>query len=347
MSSIMLDSGAYSAYTKGKIIDIDQYVLFLLQHQNLFDYCINLDVIMNAKASYTNWQYLRSFGLNVLPVYHIGTDEIWLKKYLKQTDYIALGAVANLSSTQRMQSLTRIWNSYLTNSEGFPIVNVHGLGVTAVSLMLRYPWFSVDSITPIIAAAYGRIFLPRYTRKNNQDTFSYFNGFFCSVSDQSKQKVGTMTSFLGLPKLIQEKYMDYIEKKGYVLGNLYHQKKRATKQDKRENRKEHASLFSLDQSVKTDAPDTLANSWNQRLLFNVYVWNQLILRMPEYPRKHDSIIPAEIPNHDNKIHIYYGVSTNTHIESIKWVIPQPDILISYAYMTDKLLNTIESYKKIK
>ena len=78
---MMLDSGAYSAFTRGKEIDIDQYADYCKTNGHMFECCVTLDVIGDGKRSYENWLYLRKKGLPVLPVYHIGTDEKWLVKY--------------------------------------------------------------------------------------------------------------------------------------------------------------------------------------------------------------------------------------------------------------------------
>lgn len=345
-SKIMLDSGAYSAWTKGRKINIDEYAQFIKDNENTFDFCINLDVIGEAKGSYENWKYLRSLGVNVLPVYHIGTDEMWLKKYLKQTDYVCLGAIASLSSAQRMQSLTRIWQNYLTDPVSqLPIVKVHGLGVTAISIMLRYPWYSVDSITPVIGAAYGRIFLPRYKQIDGVDSWSYFDGFFCAISNQAKHNVGTTTSFPGLPVFVQEKYMKFIEAHGFNFGNLYYQKRKQTRRDKREGKEDQPGMFSVHQQESTEEPQSLANSWNERLQFNTFTWNQLIDRIPAYPRKHQpDVLPIEESHGMSGTTVYYGISTNSHINMMKEVKPQPDILVSYAYMTEKLCETVKQYK---
>jgi len=71
--STMLDSGAFSAWQSGKTIDIDA----LIETANLggWDECVALDVIGDSAGSVRNSLYMKSKGVNVIPVFHYG--EAW------------------------------------------------------------------------------------------------------------------------------------------------------------------------------------------------------------------------------------------------------------------------------
>ncbi len=162
----MVDSGAYSAFRKGLEIDIDEYIKFLkekiVMHTEVV--YINLDVIGDGEASYKNWIYMRKKGLNPIPVFHVGSDDSLLQKYLEKTDHIGIGALANLTARRRLPFLDRIWTKYLLDEKLMPKYKVHGLGVTSFGLMARYPWHSLDSTSWFRAGIYGKLMMPQYIK---------------------------------------------------------------------------------------------------------------------------------------------------------------------------------------
>ena len=87
---IMLDSGAYSAFTLKKSVDIDAYIAFVEENKSAIDYYITLDIHSEGEASYRNYLYLKSKGLNPIPVYHTSTPIKYLEYYIEQTDFLAL-----------------------------------------------------------------------------------------------------------------------------------------------------------------------------------------------------------------------------------------------------------------
>ncbi len=173
MIPIMLDSGAYSAFRKGKTIDIYEYIDYVWEMKvkvpESWLTCVSLDVIGDGHASYANWCIMRCAGLEPLPVYHVGTDVKFLQFYLRDCDYIGLGAIANLSSTRRMLALDRIWDDYLLDAKRMPKVKVHGMGIAGFKLMGRYPWFSIDTTSWLLVAGYGGIFFPRRASEGGWD----------------------------------------------------------------------------------------------------------------------------------------------------------------------------------
>lgn len=160
---LMIDSGAYTAWTKKQSIGLNEYITFIYEHvlpyfpQAIY---VNLDVIGDGKASYRNWWAMKRAGLNPLPIYHVATEEKWLRRYLEETDSIGLGAIAKMTSSERMVSLDRIWSDYLIDKSNMPRVKVHGMGITSFPLMKRYPWYSVDSTSWLQFAIYGKMLIP-------------------------------------------------------------------------------------------------------------------------------------------------------------------------------------------
>lgn len=338
---VILDSGAYTAHKKGIKIDIDEYAAYVIKNADAYFNYFNLDSIGNDEISYRNWKYLRKKGANTIPVYHIGTDEKYLVKYLEETDYIALGAIANLDTTQRMLSLSRIWEQYLIDKDGLPKVKVHGLGLTAIPIMMRYPWYSVDSFTPVISAVWGSVLLPKL---DSEDNPHYFGMFICKISDQGNHKGGMANSFPSLPTRTKRIYYQMFEEYGFILGEIAYQEKRPRRGKKDEIDRKPKPIFDL---IRPSDPDikTLANSWEERMRWNLVMWSKLRERLPKYPREfqHNEPTYKERVTSSEKTLMFMGVSTTTHLDIFGKVEPKLDILISYAYLSDPISKMIKRY----
>lgn len=139
---LFLDSGAFSAESQKVHIDINEYIDFIKEHEEVIDVYANLDVIGNAEATWKNQMIMEKAGLKPLPVFHYGEDLKWLKKLLdKGYSYISLGGMVPISTKDLFHWLDDLFSNYLTDHSGMPIVKVHGFGLTVLRLMLRYPWY--------------------------------------------------------------------------------------------------------------------------------------------------------------------------------------------------------------
>lgn len=173
-----LDSGAYSAWSKGAQIDIDEYAEFIKANIEHLDVYVNLDHISGkpgqpstpqqkeegARKSWENFLYLtEAHGIpGVVPVFHYGEDVKWLRQMLDYgCTYIGLGGMVGTTKQGRQEWLDRIWSEHLVDAQGMPTVKVHGFGMTAVDHIFRYPWHSVDSTSWLRATAAGSILVPR------------------------------------------------------------------------------------------------------------------------------------------------------------------------------------------
>lgn len=169
-----LDSGAYSAWSRGVEIDIDEYVEFIKANADHLDVYANLDALAGkpgqvatlaqrnegAARSWANFLYMRSEGLDPLPVFHVGESWSWLDKMLAHgCDYIGLGGLVGCSYAERKAWLDQVFER-LCDERGHPKVKTHGFGMTSIPLMFRYPWHSVDSTTWIQVAANGAVIMP-------------------------------------------------------------------------------------------------------------------------------------------------------------------------------------------
>ena len=163
---VFLDSGAYSAYTKGVDVDIRAYCEYVHRNADII-YTVDgipcasvLDGIGDPLKTYQNQLLMESYGVRPLPCFHYGEDERYLEWYIANYDYITIGGMVPISTQQLIHWLDRLWERYLCDGAGRPRVRVHGFGLTSLPLMKRYPWFSVDSSTWVQWAANGMLLVP-------------------------------------------------------------------------------------------------------------------------------------------------------------------------------------------
>lgn len=176
--ALILDSGAFSAWTRQVPIDLDQYISFCKTHPKV-DYYVNLDVIPGSpteQATHTEqliegaaaqgWKnfckMIRHLPIEkVIPVYHFQESMKWLDKILESgAPYIGIGFGRAKTTRLRAGWLKQI-RKHLTGSNGKCIRAVHGFAVTGFDLMKCFPWYSVDSISWTLHGGLGQIYVPQ------------------------------------------------------------------------------------------------------------------------------------------------------------------------------------------
>lgn len=160
--TIFLDSGAFSMFTQGIHIPLETYADYIKANKDWIHVASNLDQIGRDKEAETwaNQKELERLGVDVCPVHHARDDDRWLQRYLAEGyDYIFLGGMVPESIPYLTQWLDRIWDRYLVRKDGTAKVKIHGFGLTALSMIRRYPWYSVDSTSWVLIGRYGIIYV--------------------------------------------------------------------------------------------------------------------------------------------------------------------------------------------
>ena len=136
-----MDSGGYSAYSCDAKIDIDMYCDFCYKNKDKLKVYAQLDVIGDQRKTIENLQYMESKGLKPLPVFHYGSDYKILKQMIQKYNYIALGGLVPYAR-QKPKLIKHLDNCFgiIKNK-----AKVHGFGMTGLPVLLRYPFYSVDS----------------------------------------------------------------------------------------------------------------------------------------------------------------------------------------------------------
>lgn len=205
---IFLDSGAFTAHTKGITISIEEYCDFVNKHHDIISkdgdtYMIaTLDNITDALKSYHNYKQMQNYGVPSIPCYHMGEDIRYLYHYRDNNEYISLGGLVGQKTDKLIIWLDTIWGKYLRFSKN----KVHGFGLTSLRIMKRYPWHSVDSSSWIQYATYGMIFNEHWGALN--------------ISEKSKYQQEWGKHFRTISQIEQRKIKDIINSQGFNFKRL-------------------------------------------------------------------------------------------------------------------------------
>jgi hypothetical protein len=158
---------SYEFYDTQEFWDyVDTYCQFIIDYKHAIDYYATVDVLFHPKKSWRVLKYMeKEWGLNPVPVIHFNTDIRWVEKHLDAGyDYIGIGGLGQEITKQNYFAWADPVFKMLCDSNGMPLVKTHGFAMTAHELLVRYPWYSVDSASWAKAGAFGRLYIPRQTK---------------------------------------------------------------------------------------------------------------------------------------------------------------------------------------
>jgi len=174
--NLFLDSGAFTAWSKGNEINIDDYIKWVKNIKKDYPYpvmCANLDVIPgrsgskptqedideSAKQGWKNYLYLKSKGLDSMHIFHQGESYEWLKKMLKECKYIGISPCNDYTDLKKDQWLYAVFN--IIKREGMlGKIKTHAFGMTSIELLKKYPFYSADSSAYAFTSAFGIVHSP-------------------------------------------------------------------------------------------------------------------------------------------------------------------------------------------
>lgn len=208
---VLLDSGAYSAFNIGAKIDVQRFGAFCVKYAGMFDLIASLDVIGDATASDKNYQILHDVGATkVFPTFHYGEPFSFLEKMKKASKVIGIGGVAQLGGGRKLITfMDECWRR-LSDAKGKPTHDVHGFAVGSGYLIQRYPWYSVDTASWVVAPVWGHTPVLR-------------GGIIQNIT---VTKIGAIRQKLGgshydvMPKDAQKWFRDYIAQVGLTLEDV-------------------------------------------------------------------------------------------------------------------------------
>ena len=184
---LVVDSGAYSMWSRGKEFDMDEYINFL-NSNNVIETCFwaaEADVIpgnMNREPtleekeaapeqSWENYLYMIKrvkCPKKIVPIFHMHEDFKHLKRMLsyKMADgsfieYIGISPANDAHVNDKMKWYEQVWKIIYEQcaqlNRDIPLT--HNFGMTTISLMEQYPSYTSDSTSWLRSASFGNITL--------------------------------------------------------------------------------------------------------------------------------------------------------------------------------------------
>lgn len=146
---LMLDSGAFTVFTKGININITNLTSYIKQLNP--EYAIQLDVIGNEEKTWQNYLVQKQDIPNILPVIHYGASDKHIKRVYESADYILLGGLVPLT---KQKKILVGWLDYLYSKHKLYNKKTHLLGITTKPILERYPAYSSDSSSALSIVRY-------------------------------------------------------------------------------------------------------------------------------------------------------------------------------------------------
>jgi len=212
--NVMLDSGAYSVWKRGEVIDLQSYIDFIHENKQWLDVYVNLDVMGDPVKSWENQREMERQGLSPLPVYHIGEAKRFFDMAMEY-DYFGIGGVVFKGKNTLVVNLMKLFIQLCPESNDYkPVKKLHGFGMAVPEIIAQYPWYSVDSASWVIYGRYGNIIMPRNT--NGEPDYRK-PPWVIDVSTRSTSDI-PYDNFGLSPQILQKAFVDYIELHGFKLG---------------------------------------------------------------------------------------------------------------------------------
>lgn len=148
--NILLDSGAYSAFTKNKTVNFLDYMRYIDDNLDWISHYISLDVIGDYDLTYLLYNVMKRKGYTPIPVYHYGEHPSVLYRYINLGERkIALGGTVPIKNKITIVE----WCKELR--EQYPWVDFHLLGSTNKVVLESQCVSSCDSSSWYMMAVNG------------------------------------------------------------------------------------------------------------------------------------------------------------------------------------------------
>lgn len=217
MISLFIDSGAFSADSQNKPIDVWDYIQFIYENHDQISTYVVLDVIGNAKETWKNQEIMEGDGLSPLPVYHIEDPIEYLYRCLEYP-YFALGGMAGgIGANPRKAFLDKCFGIICDTPDNLPRCKVHGFGLAAPELITRYPFYTVDSSSWVSYARYGMILVPKTNSKGKYQWDETPNKIFVTAKSPRVSIEGQHIQNMSLAE--KQIILNFIDEMGFSLGS--------------------------------------------------------------------------------------------------------------------------------
>ena len=211
-SKLFIDSGAFTAFTKKKVVDVDDYIEFINSIDDQVYIFAQVDKIPGEwgkertpeqvaeapKLSWENYLYMVNKVKSpekLLPIFHQGEDFSWLKNMLeyKYTEGPLKGQYIKYIGISCSKDITSsAWGPWfdlcfkMIQESKNPNVKTHAFGMTSLKLLEQYPFTSADSTSWVRSAGFGNIIVGGttvYTSSRNPNDPGYIKNLSQALKD--------------------------------------------------------------------------------------------------------------------------------------------------------------------
>lgn len=238
--NIFVDSGAFSAHTKGKELDVDEYISYVNYHAGMFSVIAQVDTIPGEfgkpktraqmleapQSSWINYCYMRPLVIdypNLTPIFHQGEDFSHLMRILETTfdgehiPYIGISPSNDVSTRDKQKWLEHVFRVIRDSSN--PQVKTHAFGMTSLHLLELYPFYSADSTSWIMTSANGGIMTSKgviVVSEKQQDV----KGCYAQIDSKSKSWLDEYVKSFGFS--MEQLSVDYKARNLFNASYLLH-----------------------------------------------------------------------------------------------------------------------------
>ena len=224
--NLMIDSGAFSVFTRGVEVNIDEYCDFCLQSREEFEKLgrnvvfVSLDVIPNiagvsnkntkkekiddsCKRGIDNLIYMKKKGIQPVHVLHCYEDYELISVIAKETDYLGLSPNARPSLSLKEKFLNDAFEYIKKNKID---IMTHGFGVGRLKFLKNYPFTSTDSTGWFRTGAFGGIKYP---------IMGYTDNVFSDDIDEKEFRDVHLTKMKNSPPSVVKYWRELLTRDGY------------------------------------------------------------------------------------------------------------------------------------
>lgn len=148
--NLLVDSGAFTANSKGKVISVDEYCEFIKSLNIPVWRYFTLDVIGNPEKTMIQYRQMLDKGFHPIPIFTQGQTLEAMEEYYRTSDLIGVGTLVGTKGN-------REYVKYLMKKIAGR--KVHWLGFTRLDYIKKFKPFSCDCSSQSIGARYGILHL--------------------------------------------------------------------------------------------------------------------------------------------------------------------------------------------
>lgn len=149
---LFIDSGAFTAYSTGKPIQLQEYAEYLQHFQGAWNHAVTLDKIGDPVATRRQTQKLHAMGLPVMPVFTAGESLAEFDAMVRDVGYVCVGGGVGMTKAATVKRIGVLQHRAEALGGG-----IHALGVGAIPFLRQARPYSADASNISAAFRFGLI----------------------------------------------------------------------------------------------------------------------------------------------------------------------------------------------